>query len=77
MARRLLCVVAREQPDLYDILSQRFSGIPEVHVILDRRRGERRQPVQSSEPERRRADRRFQWTDAVLRAHGLVIIRQE
>ena len=43
-----LFIVSRQQPDLYSYLAREFSGEPEVHVILDRRKGDRR----------RQADRR-------------------
>jgi hypothetical protein len=56
---RFLCIVARDQPDLFDHLRERFAGDRGVEVTLDRRRGERRQGVPQAEQERRRAHRRW------------------
>ena len=72
---RLLFIVARDQPDLWHHLRQDFARDEEVEVLLDRRRGERRQRVQAYEPERRRADRRRQSSvDKELRYRSFVII---
>ena len=63
-----LFIVSRRQPDLYSYLSREFTGEPEVHVILDRRQGDRRrqQAGQTREAgDRRHADRRG---DAAVRA---------
>jgi hypothetical protein len=57
MARYLFIVSLRHRA-LYDYLLQRFSDDPNAQVILDRRRGERRQVEIPIVPERRRADRR-------------------
>lgn len=75
---RLLFVVARDQPDLWHHLKRDFAQDEEVQVILDRRRGERRQRVQSREPERRRAERRRQpGTEKELRYRSFVIIHRQ
>jgi hypothetical protein len=42
-----LFIVARQQLDLYSYLTREFSGEPDVQVILDRRRGERRRQADS------------------------------
>lgn len=75
---RYLIVVARDQPALCDYLTRNFSGDAKVQVLLDRRRGERRQRVEPYEPERRRAERR-RWPDIGrdLRYRSVVIIRLE
>lgn len=39
---RVLFVVSRERPDRYESLVRAFGGDPEVKVIFDRRRYERR-----------------------------------
>jgi hypothetical protein len=49
---RHLFIVSRQQPDLYSYLACEFSAEPEVHVLLDRRQGERRR-----QPDRRRVAR--------------------
>ena len=57
---RYMLIVARNQPDLCDYLIRNFTGDEKVQVLLDRRRGQRRQRVQPHEPERRQAERRRQ-----------------
>ncbi len=76
MDRRLI-VVARNQLALCDYLREQFSGDRDVGVILDRRRGERRQRVQAHKPERRRVDRRQgPPREEELRTHGFAVIRR-
>ncbi len=73
MAQHL--VVARDRPDLWAYWKKWFARVEDVRVILDRRRGERRRPVQGHEPERRRADRRtHQGMDDELRSTGFSIV---
>jgi hypothetical protein len=55
---RWLVVVQREHGDLYQHLEKRFHEIRSVHVLFDRRQGERRRPGPRVEPDQRRADRR-------------------
>ena len=57
MARYIFIVSLRHRA-LYDYLLKRFSDDPNAQVILDRRRGERRQVEIPVVPECRRADRR-------------------
>ena len=61
-AARWLLVVHPGQLDLYDHLAARFGGIDFLEVIVDRRKGERREIHQARDarvgPELRRADRR-------------------
>ena len=45
-------IVAWNRPDLWDYWKRWFSGVDNVEVILDRRRGERRQAPRAFEPER-------------------------
>mgnify|MGYP001569806234 FL=1 len=74
---RYLLIVARTEPDLWRYLKHNFAGDDKVEVILDRRRGERRQRIQPHEPERRQADRRRRPSlDSDLRYRFLVIVRQ-
>ena len=73
-----LLIVAEDQPQVRDYLARQFTGIEKVKVLLDRRRGERRQRVMPYEPERRRGDRREQsagnrrtdWFVSVRRPNG-------
>lgn len=75
---RCLFIVARNQPDLWHHLSRDFAGDDDVQVLLDRRRGERRQRLQQHEPERRRADRRRQASiDNDLRYRSFVILHEQ
>ena len=75
---RCLFIVARGQPDLWHHLTRDFAGDEEVQVLLDRRRGERRQHLQPNEPERRRSDRRRQPSiDNDLRYRSFVILHQQ
>jgi CRP-like cAMP-binding protein/flavin-dependent dehydrogenase len=62
---RYVYVVPREKPELYEQLSREFGDDPEVEVVMERRRGERRRSESSHSPERRRWDRRVPddpWT---------------
>src|SRR3990172_4576396 len=52
----LLLIVAWNRPDLWDLWRRWFVGVEEVQVVLDQRRGERRQRGNVHEPERRRVD---------------------
>lgn len=77
MVRRLF-IVPRRNPTLFEYLAENFSREKTVQVVLDRRWGERRQPEQAHEPERRLGDRRRRTgIDDVLRSHRLVFIRCE
>ena len=73
---RYLLFVARSQPDLWHYLKNNFAGDEKVEVILDRRRGERRQRIQPHELERRRAERRRRpGIDTDLSYRSFVIVR--
>ena len=55
---RWLIVVHREHLDLFHHLRDRFGELPFLEIVLDRRKGERRQVRAPVRPERRRAERR-------------------
>jgi CRP-like cAMP-binding protein/flavin-dependent dehydrogenase len=55
---RYVYVVPRDQTELYEQLSCEFGDDPEVEVVVERRRGERRRGESSTLPERRRWGRR-------------------
>lgn len=55
----LLIVVPRDDERLYEYLSGRLAGVAEVHVLLDRRRGDRRRRREPVDAERRQAERRL------------------
>ena len=68
-------IVARDRLDFWDFWTRWFSGVAEVQLILDRRKGERRQQVQPHEPERRGGDRRRQPNiDEEVRDTGFAIV---
>ncbi len=52
-----LLIVPRADPQLFDYLSRRLSGVSRVEVILDRRAGERRRSDRPA-ADRRRGERR-------------------
>ena len=77
MARmtRQVCIVSIQHPELYAYLRQRFAG---DEVILDRRRGERRQHQLAVPYERRVGDRRLRpEVDERLRTQSHVIVAIE
>ncbi len=57
---KLLLIVERDRPDLYNYLTWHFSSEKEVQVIVERRGTERRLHIRPHEPERRGVDRRRQ-----------------
>ena len=70
-----LFIVAWNRPDLWDYWKRWFSGVENVEVILDRRRGERRRAAQAFEPERRGTERRCREDiDDELRNGGFAIV---
>ena len=72
---RYLFIVGQDQLDLRDYFARWFSQVPEVEVVSDRRRGERRRGSQSYDPERRRMDRRFNLTvNEEIRQTGFAIL---
>ena len=74
---RLLFLVARDQPDLWDQLNKEFSS-NDVAVVVDRRIRERRRGEQSNEEERRQLDRRSrEEIDREVRSRGFSVIRLE
>ena len=74
MARQLV-VVAREHPDLYFYLRERFAGRAQAEILLDRRLGQRRAEQVPVPSERRRQDRRARPDiDRLLRSRSHVIV---
>jgi len=66
-------VVAADHMDLYEFLRRKFAEGPSVHVVLDRRRNDRRAGVLMPSAERRAADRRRR-SSPMLRARGFAVI---
>ncbi len=72
---RYVFIVGQDQLDLRDYFARWFSEIPEVEVVSDRRRGERRQGGHNHEPERRQVDRRFNpGVNEEIRQTGFAIV---
>jgi hypothetical protein len=72
-----LLIVAPGQPDLWRYLKDNFARDDKVEVILDRRRGHRRQRIQAHEPERRQGERRrLPSLDKDLTYRSFVIVRR-
>ena len=75
-AAKQIMVVARDRQKLFEYAKRAFSGNSSVEVVLDRRRGERRNADKTSSPERRRGDRRLMnEIDNHLRALGWAVVR--
>jgi hypothetical protein len=56
-----LFIVSRHEADLYKHLADEFASEPDVHVIVDRRVGERRRSTEEKPAiERRQGERRAQ-----------------
>ena len=72
-----LLIVARDQSDLLDFWTRSLLGSRDIHVILDRRKEERRQRVRAHKPDLRRADRRRAAIVDEVGSSGFVIIRRQ
>jgi len=70
---RLLIVVKRREPSLREYLTRAMAGVDGVHVMGDRRHGERRRETRSVHGERRQADRRQRR--GVIHSIGCVFVR--
>ncbi len=70
---RLLIVVKRGDQSLYEYLTRGMAGIEGVHVIADRRHGERRREAHPVSGECRRADRR--QSRGVVQSMDCVFVR--
>lgn len=75
---RFLVIVSRDKPDLYRCLVRDFAHVRAVEVILDRRRGERRRWDQPNPEDRRRFNRRSDFSDeSQLYRDGFKISRRQ
>ncbi|MEK7701368.1 MAG: hypothetical protein AAB418_05110 [candidate division NC10 bacterium] len=75
--RRDLYIVATDRKDLYEILKRQFAGNDNVEVVLDRRRGQRRQATGASAAEKRRAERRLASEAHLLKTLGVVLVSRD
>ena len=64
-----LVIVARTNVDLFDYLTDKFAGDPEIRVILDRRQGEPKRDGPTGTAERRR-----HAVDQAVRTRGLAVV---
>src|SRR5437867_2002769 len=64
-----LVIVARTNADLFDYLTDKFAGDPEIRVILDRRQGEPKRDGPTGTAERRR-----HAVDQAVRTRGLAVV---
>jgi hypothetical protein len=71
-------VISRQQPQLYDYVTEAFSVDGEVDVIVDRRLSQRRRPSRGDErgtADRRRIDRRVRTDiDDELKGRGCAFV---
>jgi hypothetical protein len=72
-----ILVVAKNQRSLFEYLRLDFAEDPDVQVVMDRRRGDRRRERQPWTDERRQAERRTRAVDEKLSSIGFAIIRSE
>ena len=74
---RTVYIVARDHPELYAYLRDRFTCDGDVEVILDRRVAERRRDDVPCDPDRRRADRRSRpevEIELAKRSHAIITV---
>ncbi|HEY7542827.1 MAG TPA: hypothetical protein VIF11_22005 [Methylomirabilota bacterium] len=76
MARKELWIIARRVPVTFATVKQRFSGQPDIEVILDRRHVQRRRAVLPTEADRRVRERRALNVEGVLRQLGWAIVER-
>jgi len=67
-----LVIVARSNMNLFDYLTEKFAGDPDVSVILDRRQDA---PMRTAAMGN--AERRHHTTDQALRTRGLAVVVPE
>ncbi len=73
---RSFIIVARDQHELWQALTREFKNIPEIRVVLDRRREERRRVALPVVEDRRGAQRRsLPHLEDDLRARKYVLVR--
>ena len=75
---RFLFIVARQLPGVYEHLLRQFGGEPNVEVVMDRRKSDRRQPDATAPAPgvERQAERRHNPSaDEQLRVMGYAFVR--
>ena len=75
---RDLYIVSPERTELFELLRKRLGDGDTAEVILDRRRGERGTPWESTWEERRSGERRYYYDDAhLLRTIGVIRVSRD
>ena len=73
-----LLIVAKNQRALYEYLMNDFEADPEVRVVMDRRRMERRQRMEAWAAERRQSERRVRAPlDEKFQTVGFAVIQSD
>jgi len=70
-----LVIVRRGETEVFERLKAQFAGMPNVHVIWDRRVRDRRVIIQDVEGERRRGERRAPVDATMWMTRGYFIAR--
>lgn len=75
----IVFIITPDRPDLHEYVSRGFADVPQVKVMYDRRRGERRRAAEGAPAggERRRGDRRSHAERDDLRGLGWALVRVE
>ena len=73
----LLFIVARTRLDRFEELCQYFAGWRDERIVLDRREGERREPLTRVGVERRRAERRHRLEPSLKKLGWAVVDTNE
>jgi hypothetical protein len=77
LGARDLYIVSTDRTELYELLRTRLADHDDTEVILDRRRGERRNQPGSTPDERRRIDRRYYDQAHLLRTNGVILVSRD
>lgn len=72
----LLLVIRPSDNALYEHLQRATSGVADIHVLVDRRRGERRHRNEKTAHERRKRDRRLLRGEVFAMGYTLVRLRR-
>lgn len=70
---RILFIVRATETGVYDHLTRAFAGFPDIAVMIDRRKGERRQARGNAPADRRRINRRLRKTE--FSSLGYLLVR--
>ena len=73
---RILFIIARPQERLHEYVSYRLGSEPEIEVVRDRRRDDRRRGAQPVTRERRALQRRLHDVSRPLATLGYAIVRR-